>query len=144
LTADQIISGLKASARPHVRSGVAGAGLCSDANPGRCFCTTNTCGAGILDAQQALLFAQSPSNYTPPNWPLVSLDTPQLRAAAAVGPDRPANMPPPTPPPPSSGGGAMSAAWLLALLWATAALRRQFNARPSPHKARNPRPTPRR
>ena len=70
----------------------------------------------MLDVQQALLYAQSPASYMPPNWPLVSLDTPELRAAVAVGPDRPANTPPSQPPPsdPGTGGGAMSAA---ALLW---------------------------
>ena len=143
LTVDQIISGLKASARPHVRSSVAGVDQCSDANPGRCLCTTSTCGAGMLDAQQALVFAQWPNSYTPPNWPLVSLDTPELRAAAAVGPDRPANTPPPAPS--GGGGGAMSAAWLLALALAAAALRAPFSAVPaSARKARSPRPAPRR
>ena len=28
-----------------------------DANPGRCLCTTATCGAGILDVPQALAYA---------------------------------------------------------------------------------------
>ena len=122
LTVDQIIAGLKASARPHVRSSVAGVGQCSQSNSGRCVCTSSTCGAGMLDVQQALSYAHSPASYMPPNWPLVSLDTPELRAAVAVGPDRPANTSPPPPSNADAGGGAMSAAWLLALLVATWAL----------------------
>ncbi len=126
LTADQIVIGLKVSSRPHVRSTAPGFGQCSDANPGRCLCTTATCGAGMLDVTQALAYAASVAQgntYTPPNWPLVSLDgIPELIAAAATGPDRPANSPPP--PPSSSGGGAMSAALLLALVLAAWALQR--------------------
>ena len=124
LTVDRIITGLTQSARPHVTSSVPGFGVCSDANPGRCLCTTSTCGAGILDVDQALRYAASPSSYQAPAWPLVSLNTVELRAAVASGPDRPAN---PSPPPPSSGGGgggAMSGLWLLALSLAALALRR--------------------
>jgi serine protease len=131
LTVDQVIAGLKASARPHVLSSVAGVGQCSESNPGRCVCTSSSCGAGMLDVQQALLYAQSPASYMPPNWPLVSLDTPELRAAVAVGPDRPANTPSALPPQSnaSAGGGAMSAAWLFALLVAAWALRTPLSAR---------------
>ena len=147
LTADQIIAGLKASARPHVSSTVPGFDQCSDANPGRCLCTTATCGAGMLDVTQALAYAASVAQggvYTPPNWPLVSLDNiAELIAAAAAGPDRPANSQPP--PTGGSGGGAMSAAWLLALVGATCALRRgRFNAArfSRPGTARSPRRAP--
>ncbi len=144
LTVAQIEQGLARSARPHVGSSVAGFGICSDANPGRCLCTTSTCGAGILDAVQALVYAQSPSTYVAPNWPQVSLDTPELRAAVAVGPDRPANSPPP-PPPSTGGGGAMSAAWLLALALAAWALWRPLSALSPPlHMAQSRWPTPRR
>jgi serine protease len=126
LTVDQIIQGLRASARPHVTSSLAGFGTCSDANPGRCLCTTSTCGAGILDADQAVAYAAAlaaASPYTPPTWPTVVLDTTELRTAVALGPDRPANG---TPPPSGSGGGGgggvASGAWLAGLLLATAAL----------------------
>ena len=97
----------------------------------------------MLDVQQALLCAQSPASYMPPNWPPVSLDTPELRAAAAVGPDRPANTPSALPPQSnaSAGGGAMSAAWLFALLVAAWALRTPLSAR-SARTARNPRRRP--
>ncbi len=138
LTVSQIEQGLARSARPHVTSTVAGFGTCSDANPGRCLCTTSTCGAGILDAAQALVFAQFPQTYTPPNWPQVSLDTPELRAAVAVGPDRPANSPTP-PPSPGGGGGAMQGTWLLALALAAGALRAPFSAT---RRAQTRRPVP--
>ena len=124
LTVAEIEQGLARSARPHVSASIAGFGLCSENNPGRCLCTTGTCGAGILDVTQALRYAASPSSYQAPVWPLVSLNTVELRAAVDSGPDRPAN---PSPPPPSSGGGgggAMSGLWLLALSLAALALRR--------------------
>jgi serine protease len=88
LTVAQLQEGLRKSARPHVRSDVAGVNECSTANPGRCLCTAQTCGAGVLDAVQALMFAQSPSTYAPPVWPVVNIDTAELRAAAALGADR--------------------------------------------------------
>ena len=133
LTAAQIEQGLRVSARPHVTSMLPGVAACSNANPGRCLCTTSTCGAGILDVPQALAYAEAlrlGNPYTPPTWPMVSIDSAQLRDAAAGGPDRPAN---PTPPPSSGGdsggGGAMSALWLLALGAAVLALRRRVAVR---------------
>ena len=51
LSATQIVQGLQRSA-PHVVSPKIAA--CSDLNPGRCICSTATCGAGILDADGAL------------------------------------------------------------------------------------------
>jgi serine protease len=126
LTATQIEQGLRLSARPHVSSTLPGVAACSNTNPGRCLCTTATCGAGILDVPQALAYAQalaSGNPYAAPNWPTVFVDSPALREAAAGGPDRPAN---PAEPPAGSGGGggAMSALWLLALALACVALRR--------------------
>ena len=122
LSVSQIEQGLARSARPHVSSTVSGMRTCSDSNPGRCLCTTATCGAGMLDAVQALAWAAAPDAYQPPLWPAVALNTPELRAAAAIGPDRPANPSPPPPPATGGGGGAMSVTWLLALLAAAAAL----------------------
>lgn len=130
LTAAQIEQGLRVSARPHVTSSLPGVAACSDANPGRCLCTTGTCGAGILDVPQALAYANAlrlGNPYSPPTWPVVSIDSAELREAAAAGPDRPAN---PTAPPSggggeSGGGGAMSALWLFALGAAVLALRRR-------------------
>jgi len=120
LSADQIVLGLKRSARPHVTSTVPGFGACSNANPGRCLCTTFTCGAGILDVDQALRYAGNPGSYVNTRMADV-IDTAELRAAVALGPDRPAN---PVAPAPSGGGGAMSGAWLAALALAAWALRR--------------------
>jgi serine protease len=128
LTHAQIVQGLRASARPHVGSSVPGVNACSDANPGRCLCTTATCGAGILDAVQAVAYAANPGGYTAPVWPAVVLDSPELRAAAALGPDRPPN-PPPNSGGSGGGGGAMSAAWLAALTAAVLALRRRTENR---------------
>ena len=86
LTAAQLIDGLRLSARPHVTSSSIGA--CSEANPGRCLCTTTTCGAGILDAVRALQFAQGgpPGALSP-----AQINNNDVRAAASTGPDRDPN-----------------------------------------------------
>jgi serine protease len=89
LSAEQLVDGLAASARPHVRAPLMGD--CGPAHPGRCACTTSTCGAGILDAPQALAYAEALAAgqpYQRPNWPVEIIDTPELRAAVALGPDR--------------------------------------------------------
>lgn len=72
LSPDQIVEGLKRSARPHVRSD--DLGTCSSTNVGRCQCTTGTCGAGILDAEQAVRYALDPGSYTPPSRQVVRVD----------------------------------------------------------------------
>lgn len=67
LTLDELVHGMKVTARPHVadhpsfsllqcRSGV---------SRGRCYCTTSTCGAGLLDVAGALAYAQDPLPYGP-------------------------------------------------------------------------------
>lgn len=84
-----LVRGLQASARPHVRSALMAA--CSSDNPGRCLCTTGACGAGILDADEALRWAQlsaAGQAYQAPSWPQVMIDNSELRAAVALGPDR--------------------------------------------------------
>jgi len=133
LTVSEIEQGLARSARPHVGSSVAGFGTCGSDNPGRCLCTTATCGAGILDVAQALRYAESPAGYQAPIWPAVSLDSAELQAAVASGRDRPANTQAPLPAPApglpvaasGEGGGAMGAGWLLALALAAWGLRRR-------------------
>jgi serine protease len=126
LTAAQIEQGLSVSARPHVTSSLPGVAACSNANPGRCLCTTGTCGAGILDVAQALAYAASPGSYVAPALQSAAIDAAELREAAAGGPDRPANTTTTTPPSSGGGGGgAMSAWWLAALGLAVLALRRR-------------------
>lgn len=133
LSVAQIIDGLKRSARPHV--GALRIGACSANNPGRCICTTNTCGAGLLDASEAVKYALAQNNgvdsYTAPKWPVVVLDNADINAAAALGPDADpiqTTPPPPTTPSPGSsdgGGGALGAGWLAGLALAVLALRWQ-------------------
>ncbi len=117
LSYEQIVQGLRASARPHVTSPKIAE--CSDGNPGRCICTTATCGAGILDADQALLYATMPDSYVAPRRQAEVIDNAQVDAALALAPqDRPSKVVQVSSS--SSGGGAFGGFWLLAL--ATAAL----------------------
>jgi len=126
----QLIAGLRLGARPHV--GSTKIAQCSTANPGRCICTTATCGVGILDAEQALLYAQRPDSYTPPNWPPVNVDSAELDQALAVAPqDRPGEVSPPTSGVGGDGGGAFGAFWLMALFTASVAL---WGVRPLPRR----------
>lgn len=60
LTVQQILTGLRSTARPHVQSN-SGVAACSANNPQICVCTTSTCGAGVLDAEGAVRYAQSPA-----------------------------------------------------------------------------------
>jgi serine protease len=114
LTAAQIEAGLRASARPHVTSPFLSA--CSAFNPGRCACTTTTCGAGILDAEQALLYAASPDAYVPPAAQAVVLNNDELRRAAALGADRPPLPGAMAAVQEDTGGGALSWQQVLALM----------------------------
>jgi serine protease len=86
LTADELVAGLRASARPHVTSPLLPA--CGPAHPGRCACSTATCGAGILDASRAVGWAQAQAAGT--EWAAPAsiapvIDTPELRQAVASG-----------------------------------------------------------
>ncbi|WP_157265370.1 S8 family peptidase [Azohydromonas aeria] len=124
LTADDIVKGLKLSSREHVKSAYIGA--CSSSNPGRCICSTTTCGEGILDADQALAFALDPGSYVRPS----SLDNDVvvdsadvISAVNANAQDVTINTEPAGP----CGrdgvcSGAMQPGWLLGLLGASAAL----------------------
>lgn len=125
LTHGQIVAGLRLSARPHVTSPKIGE--CSDANPGRCICTTATCGAGILDAEQAMIYATMPDSYVPPRRVPEVIDNADVDAALALAPqDRPPKGPQVAPDSDGggdSGGGAMGGFWLLALFTAALTLR---------------------
>jgi serine protease len=119
LSAEQILTGLRLSARPHVISPKIGA--CSAENPGRCICSTDTCGAGILDADQALAFAHMPEAYVPPVRQPAVIDNADIDAALQVASqDRPANVV--VIESSGSGGGAFGAFWLMALFTAAVAL----------------------
>jgi serine protease len=124
LTATEVIAGLRASARPHVGSTIPGFNACSDANPGRCLCTTATCGAGILDVPQALAFAAAPGSYVAPARQPALIDAADVAAAVAQGPDRPPNGGSPPISGGGGGGGPMGAGWLVLLGVATLSLRR--------------------
>ena len=119
LSYEQIVQGLRLSARPHVTSPKIAE--CSDANPGRCICTTATCGAGILDAEQAMLYAtgrtatcrrraRRRSSTTP-------MSMPRWRGPRRTG--RPTWCGSTG----DSGGGAMGGFWLMALFTAAWTLR---------------------
>lgn len=89
LSAAELRAGLAASARPHVQSPRMSA--CSASNPGRCLCTSSTCGAGILDTTQAVSYAVALAEgrgYQAPNWAVEQIDTAELAQAVALGPDR--------------------------------------------------------
>ncbi|WP_298833557.1 S8 family serine peptidase [uncultured Piscinibacter sp.] len=121
LSARQLVDGLQRSARPHVVSPKIA--QCSERNPGRCLCTTSTCGAGILDATGALQYAADPGGYVPPARQPEVIDNADVDAAVALGADRPANASvPPAASTGDSGGGALGASWLAALALAVAAL----------------------
>ena len=119
LSVDQVQTGLRLSARPHVTSSKIGE--CSDANPGRCICTTSTCGVGILDADQALAYAQQPASYVPPVRAAAIIDNADVDAALALAPqDRAPNTSPVAGG--DSGGGAFGGFWLFALAVAAGTL----------------------
>ena len=107
----QIVQGLRQSARPHVSSPKIAE--CADTNPGRCICTTATCGAGILDAERALMYA---SGLVLPPLQAAVIDNADVTAALARAPqDRPSNVVVVADGGGGSGGGAMGGFWLLAL-----------------------------
>ena len=100
LTLAQIEQGLTATVRPHVAVPLLG-DCATGSNPGRCACTTSTCGAGLLDADQALAWAAAPGSWTAPVRSAVTLSDDRLRACAAalgrpvdpVAPEPPASAP---------------------------------------------------
>ena len=69
--------------------------------------------AGILDAEQAMLYAIQPDSYVPPRRVPAVIDNADVDAALALAAqDRPPNVVRSTA---DSGGGAMGGFWLLAL-----------------------------
>jgi serine protease len=116
LTVDQLIEGLRKSARPHVLS--PWLTPCSMDNSGTCLCTTATCGAGILDAEQALFYARDPQNYVAPARSAEVLDNAELEQSTLS----PQASPRPVLEAEGTGGGAFGWPWLLALAGALVAL----------------------
>lgn len=122
LSQAQLVQGLRLSARPHVVSPKIAE--CSVSNPGRCICTAASCGAGILDAEQALHYAARPDSYVPPPRTAAVIDNAELDAALArAAQDRPAQSAPVLADSGGGGGGAMGGFWLLALATASLTLR---------------------
>jgi serine protease len=118
----QIVQGLRASARPHASSPKIAE--CTPANPGRCICTTASCGAGMLDAEQALRYASMPDSYVPPPRSAAVIDNAEVDAALARAPqDRAAPDTQLADSGGGGGGGAMGGFWLLALATASLTLR---------------------
>jgi serine protease len=128
LSVEQLIDGLRKSARPHVRSPWLTS--CSMDNSATCLCSTDTCGAGMLDAEQALFYARDPLGYVPPAREAEVLDNAELAAAV----EAPQASPQPTlDAGADTGGGAFGVPWLLALACALFVLSpvRAPRARPS-------------
>jgi serine protease len=129
LSLTELIHGLRVSARAHVTSTVPGVLACSADNPGRCLCTQQTCGAGILDAVQALVYARAPGAYMPAVTEPASIDTPELRALAAKGQDRESTelqaRSPLDAAQDDTGGGALSALFVLLMCGAATGMRRR-------------------
>ena len=98
LTPAQVKAALQASARPFPNSGGdPSAPVCHAPNgvdQVECYCTTSTCGAGLLDAAQAVAKALEPQ-------PVIVSAPPTAAADTA--------------PPASSGGGTWGWGWMLAL-----------------------------
>jgi serine protease len=132
LTVDQLIHGLRKSARPHVVSPWLAA--CAMDNSASCLCTASTCGAGMLDAEQALFYARDPAGYVAPARRAEVLDNAEL-AAAAVTPQ--ASPQPALDAEADTGGGALGVAWLLALagLWTLLRAASRRAGSPSPPAA---------
>jgi serine protease len=107
LSVEQIISGIRTTARPHAQLG--GLGSCSAIDSGACNCSTGTCGAGVLDAREAVAWSLGTAGaFTPPATnPTVDFTPDRLQGAGGGS---------------SGGGGAAGPFWLLGVLAAAAAL----------------------
>jgi serine protease len=136
LTLAQLEAGLRQSSRPHVQAALLG--NCSrPGNVGRCACTTASCGAGLLDVEQALVFAASPLNYSPPIRSVVDLADSRIQDCSTATGRSAGTTVVSTPTPVATetaatsgggGGGAITPVWIVGLALAItvlAALRRE-------------------
>jgi len=135
LDGDALKAGLQASARPHVGSTVLP--RCGVAAAGRCLCSNGTCGAGLLDSDQALAWAWAQAHpeggpWVAPTWPAETIDNDEVRRAVASGPDLEQASGGGTGSAGSSsgGGGAWGPVAALGLLAAVLALRGRPGDRP--------------
>jgi serine protease len=126
----ELIDGVRRSARPHVASSMMAA--CSTGNPGRCTCTTSTCGAGILDAPQALRYALDPAAYAAPARLGEVIDSNDLETATRLGTDLPPNdgTTAEADTGGGGGGGALGLPWLALLAVGVLALGRVRRRQP--------------
>ena len=92
---------------------------CSIDNSASCLCTAATCGAGLLDAEQALFYARDPAAYVPPARDAEVLDNAELAAADLTPQASPRHA---LEAEGDTGGGASSVGWLLWLACALGAL----------------------
>ena len=120
LSFQELHDGLIKTTRPHIL--VPKLGDCAKGNEGRCQCTTSTCGAGILDAAQALTYAQSPMAWVKPIVSTPTLDNAAISACDVALHGAPPPEPAASSPTPSSstGGGALDG--IIVLLILTAAI----------------------
>jgi serine protease len=132
LTRDQLVAGLRASAAPFVQVPLLGNCGPDNSNIGRCTCTGSSCGAGMLDADQALAYALAPTTYLAPVRTAPELRDSRIETCARIlGLPVPPVTPPVTPPTNpgdgdagGSGGGGTGSVLLMGLLLATWVLRR--------------------
>lgn len=141
LSVDELQQGLRRSARPHVTSPWIQA--CSAERPGRCLCSADSCGAGILDAEQALRYAVDPAAYVAPARQPAVIDNAEVQTAAAGGADPGPEDPQADADRGDTGGGALDWAALAgaaaALLALAAQRRRSAPLRASAGRARTAR-----
>ena len=117
LTLAQVEAGLKASARPHVTAYALG--HCTTLNKNRCSFTATTGGAGLLDAAEAVRYAQSPAGYVAPTRSSLGLQSAALSRCGTLQGSTAIPLPAPTPAPapaPAAGGGGGGATAPVALL----------------------------
>ena len=136
LSVAQLVDVMKRSVRPHILTPQLGSCSLADnpKNPGRCGCTTASCGSGILDADRALALAQNAARVLPALTPTTLSDARFEACAALLGlaplvtpvtPVTPDPLPPAEPGGSGGGGGgSLSFVWLLLLAAAVPAAAR--------------------
>jgi serine protease len=105
LSVADILTGLtRQGVRAHAAVALNDPQRCSSVNPGRCRCTTSTCGSGVLDVYKAVDWA---ATATPTSYTLsanADFFTPSRGVAGAGSQQKP-----------SGGGGGLDLTWVMAL-----------------------------